>query len=497
MESRTKYVLALVALTLLVLAVRLAVSFQVAQPSYQSYYALVQARAITRAGLPLYHDPYSYEGRTHSLSPLFYYLVALFTTFLSPVLVAKLLPNLLMASLIPLVYLVSHDITKNRGVSLVAAFLAGFSPALFTAANDATTLSLGFPLVAAALLGLLGLEEHPVRSLILTALLTLVSPLIWLLLAAELVYLLILAGERMRIPPPHLEVVLFTFLLATWYALITYKEAFERYGFSVLSQSLPASVRQATFSQFTFLSMIYAVGVIPLAIGSLALYHSAFEERNKKVFLVASLGLVTLLAASLQLLPLPVALSLLSIVFVILAAPGLHLLTTYLRKTRFESLRTPLVILILFLFLLTSLLPAVVAGLYPGISPSRNELEATDWLHNSTANGSVVLAVPKTGFLLNYEAQRRYVADEDYLLITNPDAILADIDAAYTTPSSVAAVELMNKYGITYVYLGSQEQARYSELGAIIKDRTCFPILHQNPEVLIFGVNCTLTEGKP
>ena len=50
------------------------------------------------------------------------------------------------------------------------------------------------------------------------------------------------------------------FLLALWYTLIVYKEPLQRYGFSLLSESLPLSVREATFAQFTFLAMIYAVG---------------------------------------------------------------------------------------------------------------------------------------------------------------------------------------------------------------------------------------------
>jgi len=492
MEPRTKYAIALAVLMLVVLGVRLAVTFQAEQPSYQSYFAVIQAESIRETGLPRYDDPYSYEGRRYAFSPLYYYVIAAFTFFVPPPLAVKVLPSLFMAGLVPLIYLIGHHLTKNRGVSFLAALFAGFSQALFVSASDAAPLSLALPLAAALLLSLLDLEQHPVRALLLAAALTFVSPLIWLFLAAEIVYLVILAAERLTISVKHLEAALFMFLLAAWYTLLTYKEPLRRYGLALLSESLPQSVRQATFAEFTLLAMIYAVGLVPLALASLSLYHTAFEERNRSIFLVAALGLVVLLAASLQLLPLPVALILLNLVFVILSAPGLHLLAVYLRKTRFEWLRRPLIVALLLLFLLTSLLPAIAAGLYPDISPKRNELLALSWLRDHTADSSVILAAPKTGFLINEEARRKYVADEEYLLIANPDAILADIDAAYTTPSTVRAVEITAKYGVTHIFMGSQEHTRYSQFGAIIKDPTCFPLVYRNPQVLVFGVNCTV-----
>ena len=495
MESRTKYIIALVALTLFVLGVRLAVTFQAEQPSYPSYFAIFQADSIRETGLPRYTDPYSYEGRKYAFSPLYYYLFAFFTLFFSPLLIAKALPAILMACLVPLVYLIGHRLTKHRGASLIAAFFAGFSQSLFSTAQDATPFGLALLFAAALLLLLLNREERPILVLVLSVALTFTSPLIWLFLAAELAYLLILSAERIKPPAKHLEAALFMFLLALWYTLIVYKEPLQRYGFSLLSESLPLSVREATFAQFTFLAMIYAVGVVPLALGSLALYHTAFEERSKGIFLVASFGLVVLLAASLQLLPLPVALILISLSFAILAASGVHLIAVYLRKTRFERFSKPLVGLLLLLFLLTSLLPAIVAGLYPDAAPKQDELEALAWLHNHTTNSSVILATPRTGFLINREASRSYVADEEYLLIANPDAILADIDEAYTTPSTVRAVELMSRYGITHILIGSQEHTRYPAFGAIIRDPACFPIVYQRPQAMVLAVNCTLTEA--
>ena len=496
LPTKKGYIVAVAIIALVVLALRLMVSFQVAEPSYDSYFTLIQADTIKEDGLPRHHDPYSYQGRTYAFDPAYYYVMALATTFIPETLAVKILPNVFMALLVPLIYLLGYSLTKNQHTSLLAAIFGGLSPALFTTGiNDAIPLTLALPMLAATILALLNLNKYPITVIVLTALLTLLSPLVWLLLIAELAYLLILVGERLKITVEYLEIALVTLLLAGWYTLITYKEALFTHGFLILSQSLPASVRAATFEQFTLLAMLYAVGVVPLALGSLALYHTTFEQRNRKVLFVASIGLVTLLGALLQLLPLDLALVLLSLIFAILAAPGLQGMLASMKQTHFNYLKLPLLAILLLFFLLTSLLPALVAGLYPGSSPTPNELAALDWIATHTEEDSVLIASPTAGFLINHKTRRAYLADEAYLLITNPDEILADMDDAYTTPRTVAAITLMDKYGISHVLLGPAENARYDDLGAIVQDEKCFPRLHTNPQVLVLGVNCTLTQG--
>jgi hypothetical protein len=490
MQPKIKYAIALTLLTLVILALRLAVSFEVAQPGYDSYFTLVQAESIRETGLPRYHDPYSYQGRTYVFDPGFYYVIGLSTFILPDTLAVKILPNVFMALLIPLFYLLAHSLTKNRQVSFITALFGGLSPALFTTGiNGATPLTLALPLLAATLIALVDLHTKPKRALLFTVILTLFSPLVWLVLAAEIMYLLILSGEKLKIAVSYLEIALVTLLMASWYTLVTYKQALFRYGFFILSKSLPASVRTATFEQFTFLAMIVAVGVVPLALGALALYHTTFEQRNRKTLFLASLGLVTLVGAATRLLPLELALVILSLVFTALAAPGLHSLLNYVRKTRFDNFAPWLTACFVAFFLLTSLLPAL--GLYPDNSPTPEELDALAFLQGADAT---ILAAPTSGFVINHQAKQPYVADESYFLINNPDAILADIDQAYTTRSTVAAVELIEKHRVSHVIIGPVENERYQDIGALLNDEQCFPRLYSNPRVLVLGINCTLVE---
>ncbi len=492
-----KYALAIAALFLVVLALRLVVSYQVAQPGYASYFTLAQADAIRATGHPRYEDPYSYEGRRYALNPVFYYVVAACTLILPKLLVVKLLPNLLLALLVPLVYLLSHGLTRSRGVSFAAAFFAGFAPILFTSfLNEAIPMSLALPVAAALLLALLDLEHHRTRALLLTALLALLSPIVWLFLAMYAAYALILTAERLRISAAYLELGLFTFFLAAWYTLITYKHAFQLYGFGILQGSLPTAARAAAFSEFTLLAMVLAMGIVPLALGSIALYHAAFEKRSRNVLLIASFGLVTLLLGAVSAIPLRQAFLLLSLSFIILAAPGLQILEGYIRKTRASAVYPWAAGLLVLFFVFTSMLPGLAAGVYPQSSPTPSELQAMTWLRERTPPSSVVLGAPKSGYLLNYLAHRPYVVDEQYLLISNPDAVLSDVDTIYTTPSTVQAVELLGKHAVSYILVGPAENARYRQYGAVLSDKTCFPIVYQDPQVLILRRTCGL-RGSP
>ncbi|RME31026.1 hypothetical protein D6789_03970 [Candidatus Woesearchaeota archaeon] len=491
MQARTKYALFLAALFVLVLALRLSVSFANGNPSYESYFTLLQAEEIRETGTPRYHDALSYEGRDYVFNPAFYYLVAFLSLFFSPEVVVKVLPNVLLALLVPLVYLISHRLTNARAPSLFAAFFVGFSPIIFsTYINTAHPLTLGLPLLALAIYGLLAVEQQPKRALVFITLLALISPLAWLIVATFLLFSLILLAERLSMDVAYYETALFTGLLTFWWTLVIYKRALILHGFTILTGNLPLAVRAESFSDFTLLTMIVSVGAVPTALGLYAIYHASYVTRSRRLFLVTALGLATLLFAFLKLLPLTTTLLVLSLVFSILSAHGIFQFSLWLRKTRFEAFRTPLTLGVLLFFVLTSLLPAIVAGIQPLGGPSEDELATMRWL--STQEGAVVLASPKNGFLINAVAHKPYVADEAFLLVNRPDRILEDIDTIYTTPFTVSAVELLSKYGVTHILLGPLENARYSERSALTDDRDCFPILHKGAVTVVYGVACAL-----
>lgn len=481
----------LIALFALVLALRLYVSFQVAEPGYRSYFTLIQADAIQETGTPRYHDAYSYGGRDYQFSAIFYYIIGGLLAVLPDVMALKVLPNIFMASMVPLTFLICYNITRNRKVALAGAFFSGFSPVLFSSfLNEASIESLSIPFVLLALYATLLLDEKPVLGLSLLAFVTLVTPYVWIAVAVYFAHILILAAEKMKLSGRILEAGLLLSLLSLWYSIIIYRDAFQLYGLGIFRAGYPVVVQQEAFTQLTLLGMIYAVGVVPLALGSLGIYFNTFEMRTRKTFLFIAFSLVTLCAAFLRVLPLQSILLLLSGGFAVLAAIGLHNVSTYLRKTWVSGMYPYILSGFLILFVLTSLLPSLAGGIYPQSSPTPKELAALSWLKNHSSNSTMIAAVPSMGFLINHVVQRPYVADEKYLLAPNVEQRLQAIDRLYTSPSQVLAVRQAQQYGVTHIFLGPQEHATYRQLGTFV-DNPCFPLLYDD-FVRIYGVNCTV-----
>jgi len=222
-----------------------------------------------------------------------------------------------------------------------------------------------------------------------------------------------------------------------------------------------------------------------------AIYNSLFEYRSKKIFLIMSLGLSTITAAILKLLPLNTSIILISLTFILLGANGLKYTYDYLKKTKFDYLTNPIIALIVILFLLTSFFPAIISGVTQKVGPRAEELSACRWLRNNTPKNSVILASPKEGFLIKDEAERTTLLDNNYLSTTNAEEILSDIEKVYTSRFETPTIEVTDKYSINYVYLGPGAHEEYHKLGVLINS-DCFKKVFDNNIVNIYEVECSV-----
>lgn len=482
----------LILIVIVTLVLRLLIAFTQNSPSYDTYGVLLQAESIRETGLPDYTDPIT--GRVRLFSPVYAYLFAALSFLIDPLLLAKLLPNLFAVALIPITYAIAQQLTRTRWVSLITSAFAAFVPMLFQShLNAAPAMSLIIPASALLLLTLLMIESRPGWAFFMTALLILISPLSWLFVTAYGVYILILFTERMRFEDAYIDIALFSFGLAFWYSLLIYKRALITHGFSALMGNLPSVVHEASFAEFSFLSMIYAVGLVPVALACFAIYHNTFETRSRKVFLITSLALVALLFTSIKLVPLKTGLLFLSLAFIMLSAPGLLQLSRWVRRTRIQWSHHWIVGGLLILFVLTSLLPAIAGGIRPLNGPDRHELAAYEWLREQPPG--IVLARPESGYVIRYLANQSVLAEPSYLLVPNAERFLSDIDEVYTGIVVPDVVDTVNTYNISYIILGPLENAMYDDLGVLVRD-ACFPILFSEGTVVIYGSSCETREVR-
>src|SRR3989344_4905903 len=95
-------------------AARLFFAFSIPTFTYESYFHLRQVEHITQTGLPLYQDALSYGGRSHAFLPFFPYAMAFFILFLPLETIARIIPNIFLASITIIVYLITKKITQDE-----------------------------------------------------------------------------------------------------------------------------------------------------------------------------------------------------------------------------------------------------------------------------------------------------------------------------------------------------------------------------------------------
>src|SRR4030042_762415 len=119
----TKEHLLLTLLFLIIIGVRLFLVFQEQAFDYDAYYTLRQAEHIKETGFPILNDPLSYSGRTFLTLPLFYYVLAGFSFIIPLELAAKILPNIFIAAIVIVLFLIAQTLTNTLLLTFALVFL--------------------------------------------------------------------------------------------------------------------------------------------------------------------------------------------------------------------------------------------------------------------------------------------------------------------------------------------------------------------------------------
>jgi len=101
---KDKHIIWLIVIFLIVLAIRLYIAFQTPLFNYDAYFDLRQVEHIRNTGLPLYNDPLSYSGKSQLFAPLYQYTLAGFSLIMPIDIVGKIIPNIMAALIIFIVY---------------------------------------------------------------------------------------------------------------------------------------------------------------------------------------------------------------------------------------------------------------------------------------------------------------------------------------------------------------------------------------------------------
>jgi hypothetical protein len=496
MKKKQIYLALLVSMFLLVFAFRLYFAFQTEHFSLEdAYFNYRQVDSIKSGLLPSYADDLSYSGRTHIFPPVFYYLLSAFSFFIGTTLALKVIPNLLAATLVIIVYYIVLQITNNRPVALFSAFSSAFIPVFFAqTVNSASIFCFVLPLIFYLLYCFMRIKEkrYLYHFLFFSFVLSLTSAISFLFIFALLIYITLTKLEYKVQSKVELEVVLFVTFLTLWINILIYKDAFLFHSYNVIWQNIPVQVLADYFKDVDIVLSVTGVGLIPLLLGIYSVYRYMFKERNKQTYLLIAFALSVAFLLWFKLITLDIGLMFLGVLLVPLASQTLDAFFRYIEKTKISSYHYLFWIGLVVLFLLSSVAPSVGEA-YKEIkdSVSPDEVDALLWLERNTDDDAVVLATVKEGDLVAAIAQRRNVADSDFMLIRNSGDIFEDILGIYTAVFKTDAVETLGKYGVDYIYFSPRAKDLFSISKLKFAEEDCFDLVYDD-EVMIYRSKCRI-----
>ncbi|MBI4738614.1 glycosyltransferase family 39 protein [Candidatus Woesearchaeota archaeon] len=488
-------------LGIVVLALGLRLVFAFSVPEFtgpDAYFRLRQVESILKSGLPLFIDPFSFSGRTQVFTPVYEYVLSFFVAALGPTLALKLIPNVLIVLVIPLVYLISKEITRHETVAVVTAFAAAFIPVVFSqTVNSVVIETLMVPLTFYLLYCFMRSSEKAFlyQFIVLAFVVPLVSALSFFVVLGFLVYLLLIKLEYRHQNRVELELILFFTTLVIWVEFLVYKRAFLFHGYHAIWQNIPVQILQGYFAQTSIVGAVKGIGIVPLILGTVAAYQYLFRQKSRELYLLVAFTIAATILLWLRLINLSTGLILLGSLIVVLMSLSFRDFFAYVDKTKAARFKKLFFAGFVLIMIATSVIPSLVlANQQIQRALPQKDVDALRWLENNTPRDSIVVGMVSEGEFISALARRKNIADTHFFLINNPDIVLDDIKIIYTSIFQTRALERLDKYRANYVYLSRAKQ----ELGVDhlkYADANCFPLIYDT-EVKIYEVRCHMLAAE-
>ncbi len=497
MRIKSEYLI-LAILFIIIFSVRLYFAFQSDNYLLDAYYTIRQVDHILDTGLPVFKDNLSYGGRTLFQGFLYFYVLAFFRLFLPEFVVYKIIPNLLVTSIIIIIYYLSLYLTQNKNTSLFSAYVSGFIPVFYLRTiNDISVYSLVTPIILLFIYCMLRLYEsrkYVFIIIILILFLRVIHPSVLLLIFSLLIYLIMIKFEGLPQLKEEIEIILFSTFLILWSIFITFKKPFLTHGIFVIWQNIPSEILINYFKDISIIESIYSIGLIPLIFGVYTIYKYLFKEKNRKLYLIISFSISISISLWLKLISLVIGMLFLSPILVILFSVYYKEFLQYLSKTRFQKKQYLFVLFFTMIFLIFSVIPSLYSAdkALQG-TVTNSEIKALEWISRNTEDKAIILGNLYEGHLINTIGKRGNVIDTNFLLIDNIDQRFQDINIFYRTPLETEAIRIIDKYGIGYIYFSQRTKELYNiQLLSFVSNKECFKEIYNKDDIQLYKSLCTL-----
>lgn len=458
--------------------------------TFDGYQHARYADEILETGTPLREDPLSFGGREHAYSPLYYYLMAPFALVMGTELALKTIPNIFYLAAIALVYLIAHEVSRNRTASILAAVLAALTPITFSQyINNGSPYTLAIPLFLGIVYALLKPEKRLPLLVVLGISLSLVSPISLLLLGGIIIFLLIMSLEGLKTEDSYLEILFFLLFFSLWTVMVFFKKVFFTKGIASIWSYIPSSVLSTYYSSFTLVTAIGTIGALPLLFAAHAAYHSLFLQRKKRAILVLAMILMITTALIAKVVPLESGIVLLTFLLSALSAHSIAILLRYFEKTKAPKLQYLALTIVLFFFLFASLFPALsLAQNTARDTPTEDHYTVAEFLRNET-----VLAAPKEGFFFQYY-DIATMTDTDFLLVEDAEQKYSMTQEVYRARFVLPVLEASQKHGFGYIVFSPIAQEEYARERLLFLG-DCFRPAFGTQDIEVFEVICDVKKS--
>ncbi|MBI4918547.1 glycosyltransferase family 39 protein [archaeon] len=490
MELKSNYGIILLFLMILIVRVYLSLLNPLLS-SDESYFNVKQVDNIMSTGKPLLQDPASWNGSKHHLLATFHYLTGFFLLFFKKELVFKILPQFFASLIVFPVYGILKSILDNKNFALIGAFMSAFIPVFFVnTINTFTPLTFALFLLFSLVYFFINLEQNLIYYIVFLTIASFSHPLILLYSVGIFGYVIFSKVENITLKQIEKEIILFSVFLPYLIYFVFYRNALLFHAKNIVWQNIPGQMLDIYFQNITLLGSIYSISVIPLLFGLYAGYSYLFALKEKKMYLISGFIISISLLLWQKMIALTIGGAIIGIFLCILAAQSLYDLFKLINKTKFSKMNNTIILLVLVLFILTSLVPGLVEAKNKLMSnPAKDKITAFNWIRTTAPLNSSFVALPEEGNYLNVLGRVKNVIDTDFLMKKDSSTVYNDIRRIFLTHSEIEAVDLMSKYNSDYLLITQEAKEKFNLKKWGLQDSKCFELVY-NSSAEIYKKTC-------
>jgi hypothetical protein len=422
-------------------------------------------------------------------------MLAFFSFFMPLVTACKLIPNVAASTAVFGVFLLVRHITKDEKIALYSALISGFVPIYIAeTVNTISVYSFSIPITIFLMYFFLriNIKKNPAYFIILLLMLIMLDFSSYILIAAVLIYLTLAWTENLPVGRAEIELALFSVFIMVFLYVSMFSDAFQLHGYKFIWQNIPAPLLASYFSNVNLIDSVYVIGIIPAIFGVIAILVHLLRKK-KSVYLPVSFSIVLSVLLGLKLMPLKLGLMLLGLMFVILFGDILSIAVNYFNRTKFKRW-WPVYLPFLILFMISSVVPSVTyAKIAVDNAVSDDEISSFETIKAITPPDSTIIGTVEDGNLIVYFSSRKDLIDTNFLMATDTEERLSDLNLIYTSAISSKAIEIMDKYDADYIILNRDAMEYYNISSIAYVDDDCFPIVYNQKDLKVYKKKCTLS----